>query len=53
MTCLLDVEQVGRFVGVKGVDDVLAGVEPYGGVYGDSAVDGVFGPFRVPPVVPE
>ena len=35
----------GRFVGVKGVDDVLAGVEPYGGVYGDSAVDGVFGPF--------
>ena len=33
----------GRFVGVKGVDDVLAGVEQgaYGGVYGDGAVDGV------------
>ena len=55
VTCLLDVELgvvfslVSRagldvFFGVKGVDDVLAGVEQggYGGVYGDLAVDGFF-----------
>ena len=35
---------VDVFYGVKGVDDVLAGVEQgaYGGVYGDGAVDGFF-----------
>ena len=57
MTCLLDVGQgFGRFVGVKGVDDVFAGVEQgaYGGVYGVSAVEGVFWAFFcAPPVVPE
>ena len=45
MTCLLGVEHgVDVFFGVKGVDDVLAGVEQgaYGGVYGDWAVDGFF-----------
>ena len=48
MTCLLDVELgVDVFFGVKGVDDVLAGVEQgaYGGDYGDGAVDGFFGGF--------
>ena len=38
MTCLLGFEQgVDVFFGVKGVDDVLAGVEQgaCGGVYGD------------------
>ena len=35
------------FFGVKGVDDVLAGVEQgvYGGVYGDGAVDVFFADF--------
>ena len=45
MTCLLHVELgVDVFFGVKGVDDVLAGVEQgaYGGVYGDGRVDGFF-----------
>ena len=45
VTCLLGMEQgVDVFFGVKGVDDVLAGVEQgaYGGVYGDGAVDGFF-----------
>ena len=43
----------GRFVGVKGVDDVLAGVEQgaYGGVYGDGAVDGVCAFFALLQVV--
>ena len=45
MTCLLGVEQgLDVLFGVKGVDDVLAGVEQgaYGGVYGDGAVVGFF-----------
>ena len=59
VTCLLDVELgVDVFFGVKGVDDVLAGVEQgaYGGVYGDGAVDGffsrIFRGFRAPPGCP-
>ena len=60
MTCLLGFEQgVDVFFGVKGVDDVLAGVEQgaYGGVYGDGAVDGFFhgfsAVFALLQVVPE
>ena len=56
MTCLLGVEHgVDVFFGVKGVDDVLAGVEQgaYGGVYGDWAVDGFFPVFALLRVVPE
>ena len=45
VTCLLGMEQgVDVFFGVKGVGDVLAGVEQgaHGGVYGDGAVVGFF-----------
>ena len=61
MTCLLGVEQgLDVFFGVKGVDDVLVGVEQgaYGGVYGGWGGDeGFFGGrsafFALLRVVPE